>query len=128
MSWWSTAVGRQARLTRVFTEEDVAAYNALAGDDAPDGVVPEPLVAGLFSKLLGVDLPGSGTNYLKQRLSFASPARTGEPLTAVVEVRRVVPEKQLAYLETRCLTAEGDLVCDGQALVLARGVEPPPGR
>lgn len=37
-------------------------------------VVPEPLIAGLFSTLLGVRLPGPGTNYLKQELGFHGPA------------------------------------------------------
>lgn len=123
MTWWDSAVGRTHSERRVFGEGDVTAYNALVPDEAPPGLVPEPLVAGMFSKVLGVDLPGPGTNYLKQELRFVAPARTGEELTATVEVARVVPHKRLVYLATVCTAADGRVVADGRALVLAGGVD-----
>lgn len=116
--WWETALGRSASLTRTFTDADLTAYEALVDDDCPPGEVPEPLVAGLFSALLGVHLPGPGTNYLKQRLRPVSPARTGEALEATVEVTRVVPDKRLVYLATTCRGDGGRTVAEGEALVL----------
>lgn len=121
-------VGQTAVLTRVFTTEEVAEYRALSGDhglgfggaDAADATVPGPLVAGLFSCLLGTDLPGRGTNWLKQTLAYARPAPAGEPLTATVEITRLRPEKALVNLRTTCRTKDGDLICDGEALVLVR--------
>ena len=85
--------------------------------------MPEPLVAGLFSTVLGVYLPGAGTNYLKQELRFGTAPRTDEVLTAAVEVVRVVPHKRLVYLATTCTGGSGRLAAQGQALVLAAGVE-----
>lgn len=124
-TWWETALGRNHALTRTFATADLAAYDALAGDSAGREAVPEPLVAGLFSTLLGVHLPGPGTNYLKQVLRPVAAPRPDEPLEAVVEVVRVVPEKRLVYLTTTCRGEDGRLVAEGEALVLAGGVPAP---
>lgn len=122
MSWWVTAKGRSAELTRTFSTEDLAAYGVLARDAPPPGQVPEPLIAGLFSTLLGVHLPGAGTNYLKQSMSFPSQALVGELLHAVVEITSVQPEKRLVRLRTVCTGSNGRSICQGEALVLAPAV------
>lgn len=124
VSWWEQAIGRSAGLARTFTVEQIAAYDRLAGDDSPAGLVPEPLIAGLFSKLLGVDLPGPGTNYLKQQMEFHSAAAVGEELRALVQITAIRPEKRLVYLTTSCIGADDRVVCRGQALVLAAGIPP----
>lgn len=121
MTWWDDAVGRTHTITRVFDEGDLTAYEDLVGD-VPTGRVPEPLVAGLFSRILGVDLPGPGTNYLKQDLTFSASGRPGEVLTARVEVVKVVADKRLVYLATTCTGANGRVLAAGRALVLAGGV------
>lgn len=120
------AVGREASLTRSFTAEDVAVYRALSGDaglafgmDETDAV-PGPLLAGLFSCLLGTELPGRGTNWLKQSLAYPAAAAVGETVTATVRITRLRPEKALVNLETICTTAAGETVCVGEALVLVR--------
>jgi acyl dehydratase len=120
--WWDGAVGRTHIQSRVFSDGDLAAYEELVDDHVPEGTVPEPLVAGLFSTVLGVHLPGPGTNYLKQELQFGSTPRPDEVLTATVEVVRVVPHKRLVYLATTCSGGSGRLVAQGQALVLAAGI------
>lgn len=117
--------GDTARLTRCFTLEDRDRYRTLVADAADDGDsgrhrVPGPLIAGLFSYLLGTELPGRGTNYLKQRLHYPEPAHYGEDLTAEVKVVRLRPDKALVNLETRCTTSDGRVVCEGEALVLAK--------
>ena len=113
--------GDFAETTRSYAPADMADFAALAGGALPDHV-PEPLIAALFSYLLGVDLPGFGTNYLKQSLTFHAPAPLGQPLTARVEITRLRPEKDLVDLATTCRLADGTLICDGRALVLARDV------
>jgi acyl dehydratase len=77
----------------------------------------------LFSYLLGTRLPGRGTNYLKQRLTFPAPAYPGEEITAAVEVIRLRPEKELVNVRTTCTNRVQETVCEGEALVLARDVE-----
>lgn len=114
--------GQFAETRRTFTRDDVDALVRLTG--APDSgeAVPEALINGMFSYLLGVDLPGQGTNYLKQETEFLAPAPLGEALTARVEITRLRPDKHLVDLATTCRTGNGDLVARGRALVLAKDV------
>jgi hypothetical protein len=112
-------VGDRAAITRTFATADAADFAALAGlPGDPPASVPEPLIAALFSYLLGVELPGPGTNYLKQEMTFAAAAPWGEPLTAWVEVTRLRPDKHLVDLATTCTRADGSVLCRGRALVL----------
>lgn len=115
-------VGDFAETTRTYTADHQIGFAELTGIDDAGGSVPEPLIAALFSYLLGVKLPGSGTNYLKQSMDFLAAAPFGEPLTARVEITRLRTEKHLVDLATTCRRADGTLVCKGRALVLARDV------
>ncbi|QDG75880.1 phosphate acetyltransferase [Labrenzia sp. PHM005] len=116
-------VGQRDEIKRSYTQSDMQDFAALAGPDAstPDAV-PGPLIGGLFSYLLGVKLPGRGTNYLKQSLEFLQPAPVGEELTASVTITRLRPEKHLVDLETICETPDGTRICQGRALVYVEDV------
>lgn len=120
-------VGERASLARAFSRGDIEDYAELTGDVgalAGDPIaVPGPLLAGLFSQLLGTTLPGRGTNYLKQQLSFHEPVCVGEEVTAAVEITRIRLEKALIDLATTCAAADGRVLCSDRALVLARDVE-----
>ncbi len=126
------AVGQQARASRTFTLDDITAYRTLSGDttlhfgatdSTKQDTVPGPLLSGMFSDLLGTKLPGPGTNWLKQSLSFPNAATVGEVVTAVVEIIRLRPEKALINLRTTCVTTTGTVVCKGEALVLVKDLE-----
>jgi 3-hydroxybutyryl-CoA dehydratase len=73
----------------------------------------------MISRLLGIELPGRGTNWMKQELTFYAAAKLGEPITASVEIVRLRPDKDLVNLRTTC-TVGGRLICEGEALVMAR--------
>jgi pimeloyl-[acyl-carrier protein] methyl ester esterase len=118
-------VGDSKAVTRRFDTADIADYADLAGLPEVPATVPEPLVAGLVSRLLGVDLPGRGTNYLKQEMCFHAPARADVPLTATVTVTKLRPEKNLADLATACRDESGKLIASGRALVSVRDVADP---
>jgi acyl dehydratase len=125
-------LGQRAQTHRAFTAVDLAEYADLTGDTNPvftdahyarklglDGpLIPGGLLGGLFSYLLGTVVPGRGTNYLKQRLHFSSPAYIDQSLTASVEIIRIRPDKQLVNLSTVCTDAVDNVVCCGEALVL----------
>jgi 3-hydroxybutyryl-CoA dehydratase len=117
-------VGDSASLTRRYQAEDIVAFASLAGV-APETIrhVPEPLIGALFSYLLGVELPGRGTNYLKQELAFAAPVPLDAEVTAVVTITRLRPDKHLCDLATTLNDAEGRTLATGRALVLVKDVD-----
>lgn len=122
-------VGMTATCTRIYTEEDRLLYLQLTGDSesaagSKKHRLPEPLIGSLFSFLLGTELPGFGTNYLKQRMNFSGSGFYGEELTATVVITRLRPDKNLVNLETRCTNSRGETICRGEALVLAKDVAP----
>jgi acyl dehydratase len=123
MSHKGMRVGDHAEVRRSYTTDDIAVFHALAGDHGPaPSSVPEPLIGALFSYLLGVELPGFGTNYLKQELQFEQPAPIDIPLIARVEITRLRPDKHLVDLATTCRDEAGVIYCRGRALVLAKDV------
>jgi len=125
-------MGQLATTERLFSDMDLAEYAGLTGDRNPlysddtyarraglqGPMIPGGLLGGLFSYLLGTELPGRGTNWLKQRLVFLQPVYPGEQITAQVEITHLRPEKALVNLQTLCLSPAGQIICTGEALVL----------
>ncbi len=114
-------VGQSASISRSYSRADLEGFAELSGSGVPE-TIPEPLIAALFSYLLGVELPGPGTNYLKQQLSFLAPAAVETELTAKVEITRLRPDKHLVDLWATCIDANDVLICEGRSLVKARDV------
>ena len=112
--------GQSASLERRFSSEDIYDWNQLCQLDGGWQGVPEPLIAGLFSCLLGKDLPGNGTIYLEQDMTFHNTANADENLRATVTVSRLRRNRTLVNLITQCTGRDNRLICDGEALVLFR--------
>lgn len=122
-------VGMSAVGARSYTPADVSDYVALVRDfrprfagSAPE--VPAALLGGLISKLLGIDLPGRGTGWLKQRYVFHEDVVAPAEVEARVSITRIRPEKHLVDLET-VVTLGGRPVVTGEAMVLTADVEEP---
>lgn len=128
-AWWEDVVGRRATTSSTFTIADLHRYAELV--DAPEvptdtGSVPTPLAAGMVSRLLGVDLPGPGTNWLRLAVRWHHPVPIDRRLRATVTVTRARPRKRLVDLATHWVTDDGTRLGTGDVLVLARGI-PAPG-
>ena len=89
----------------------------------PQAIVPPPLLGGVVSCLLGVELPGPGTNWLKQEYRFPGAVAVGEEVRTSVEIVRLRPDKALVNLVDVATTARG-IVMEGDTLVLAADVAP----
>jgi acyl dehydratase len=81
------------------------------------------MLGGMISNLLGTQLPGRGTMWLKQRYGFPAPANVGEAITARVKITRMRPEKDLVYLSVSCRNPQGEVVCRGETLVFVADLE-----
>lgn len=130
--------GDRASTERLFSQADVAEFARLSGDDNPihldtgaalaagfDGpIVHGALVIGLFSRLLGTRLPGSGTIYLGQEIRFLRAVYPDIMVTAHVEVVAIREDKPVVTLRTWA-EASGQTVVEGTATVLVRRLAPP---
>lgn len=76
------------------------------------------LTAGLISAVIGEQLPGHGTIYLKQSLSFMAPVRPNDHVVATVTVLDINHAKRRVTLDCAC-TVGDTVVLKGEALVLA---------
>lgn len=125
-------VGDTASFQKTISEADVYMYAGVTGDMNPAHINHEAmkdtkfggrivhgmLSAGLVSAVLGMQLPGPGTIYLSQQLSFKAPVKMGETIKAVAEVVEKL-EKGRVRLKTTCYNQDGVEVLDGEALVIA---------
>ncbi|MEM5470352.1 phosphate acetyltransferase [Hoeflea sp. AS60] len=114
-------VGQSSEVRRSYSGADLQGFAMLSGTGVP-ATIPEPLIAAMFSYLLGVKLPGRGTNYLKQELNFLAKAMPDTELTARVEITRLRADKHLVDLWATCIDADGVLICEGRSLVKAKDV------
>jgi phosphate butyryltransferase len=129
--WDTLEVGAEAQVERLCREEDLFVFanasgnlNALHlpdrdgdGDGRPEGVAPGMWVASLISAVLGNLLPGPGTVYRSQSLSFVGRAAPGDQLVAKVRLVEKLPERALR-LET-WVDGPGGRVVEGEAVVVA---------
>jgi 3-hydroxybutyryl-CoA dehydratase len=124
-------VGDAAEFTKTISETDVYLYAGVTGDLNPahlneayakntffkTRIAHGMLTAGLISAILGTQLPGPGTIYIRQELSFMAPVFFGDTITARAEVVEVNTEKNRLRFKTTCRNQEGKIVLDGEALV-----------
>ena len=125
------SVGMSATYARTVTETDLVLFAGVSGDSNPihmnalyaaktrfgGRIVHGMLSAGYLSALLGSKLPGPGTIYLRQNLSFRHPVRIGDTVEAEITITDIVPEKARVSLKTVCRVGD-TVVIEGDALVL----------
>jgi 3-hydroxybutyryl-CoA dehydratase len=122
-------VGDSAQISKKITGTDIADFARVTGDFNPvhldqayaekttfKGRIAHGLLSvGFLSSILGNILPGHGTIYLSQEVTFLAPVRIGDTITAKVEVMELIPEKNRVKFRTTCINQEGNIVVDGTA-------------
>src|SRR3546814_3135908 len=73
----------------------------------------------LISAVLGTELPGPGTIYLNQSLSFHKPVGLGDTVTVGVTVKSKHAENKRVLLDCQCVNQAGETVITGVAEVIA---------
>ncbi|MFZ1037689.1 MAG: MaoC family dehydratase [Smithella sp.] len=124
-------VGDTAEFAKTITETDIYLYAGITGDFNPAHVnevyanntffktriAHGMLTAGLISAVIANQLPGPGTIYLKQDLSFLAPVHIGDTITGRVEIMELIPEKNRVRLKTTCSNQDGVIIISGEGLV-----------
>jgi 3-hydroxybutyryl-CoA dehydratase len=125
------SVGMTARYRRTVTEADLVLFAGVTGDSNPvhmdetyarttrfkGRIAHGMLSASFLSTAIASKLPGPGTIYLSQNLSFLAPVRIGDTVEAVVTVVDILREKARVALKTICRVGD-KVVIDGEALVM----------
>jgi len=127
----SLNLGDKASLCKAFSEEEVFQFANISTDRNPlhldseygeasifgQRIVHGMLVASLFSGLIGMTLPGEGSIYLGQNLTFKAPVAIDEKVTASVEIINIREDKAIVTIRTICTNSKGMVVIDGEAVV-----------
>ena len=125
------SVGMTDVYERVVTAADVRMFAEASGDHNPvhldeefaratrfnGRIVHGMLSASFISTAIAAKLPGPGTIYLTQNLSFRAPVRIGDTVEARVTITDIIREKGRVLLSTVCRVGE-TVVIDGNAMVL----------
>jgi phosphotransacetylase len=126
-------VGDSAEITRQLKHCDIELFAVMSGDVNPAHVDEEYAKSDIFheviahgmwggaliSAVLGTELPGPGTIYLNQSLSFRKPVGLGDTVTVKVTVIEKTEEKKRLLLDCECINQDGKTVIKGQAEVIA---------
>ncbi|MFC3041828.1 hypothetical protein ACFOGI_16455 [Virgibacillus xinjiangensis] len=123
--------GQTARLSRMFTEEDVRRcseltqdYNPVYDQDAQvwagrysKAPVPGLLTEGLITQVISDRLPGVPCILVQKDLVFYSPVHVGEDITAELVVIDINEERNWVTQKVTCLNPDGVEVIKGQVVV-----------
>ncbi|MEX2475952.1 MaoC/PaaZ C-terminal domain-containing protein [Marinobacter sp.] len=124
--------GDTATFTRTLTEDDLVLFAAVSGDVNPvhldsefaaDSMFKERIAHGmwsgsLISAALATVMPGPGTIYLEQSLSFKRPVKLDDTLTVELTVIRKEPKNRVAF-QCEVHNQNQEQVVSGEAKVIA---------
>ena len=127
------AIGDSASMARVLGQRDIELFALASGDVNPAHLDPEfaatdmfhHVIAhglwggGLISAVLGTQMPGPGTIYLDQSLTFKRPVALGDTITATVTVTEKAATRRRVTFDCRCTNQAGEDVITGIAHVIA---------
>jgi acyl dehydratase len=121
-------VGQRARRTQTVTAREVELYAQITGDRNPlhfDAdfaaktrfgrlVAQGGIASGMLNALVAMDLPGPGTVFLSQTLTYKAPTYLGDTLTAEIEVLSVKPDKPVCQLKATITNQDGTVLLEGE--------------
>ena len=127
--------GDEYKFERHISAEDVKKFAEIVGDLNPihldvefaersffkKRIVHGAFLAGLISKVLGMDFPGQGTVYISQNSTFKRPVYVDTTVSVQIKVMQVLAEKRRLILDTNILNSDGDVCLAGSATIWLPG-------
>lgn len=124
-------IGSKYSIKEKITEEKVLAFAGISGDLNPihinDNYAQNTILkkrichgmypASLISKVIGMYLPGPGTIYISQTLEFKKPIYLDDEIEVIVEVEKILKEKNRFQLITKVWNQKKECVLNGIAIV-----------
>ena len=123
--------GDQFKWEKYISAEDVKRFAEVVGDLNPihldsefaeksffkKRIVHGAFLAGLISKVLGMDFPGQGTVYISQNSIFKRPVYVDTTVRIEIKITQVLAEKRRLVLDTNILNSEGENCLVGSATI-----------
>jgi 3-hydroxybutyryl-CoA dehydratase len=81
------------------------------------------LLSSFISATLANQMPGEGTIYLKQGLSFKKPAYIGDTITTELEIISIDTERNSMTISTICRNQNGEVLISGEAVVMVSALD-----
>jgi acyl dehydratase len=121
-------VGQRARRTQTVTAREVELYAQITGDRNPlhfDAdfaartrfgrlVAQGGIASGMLNALVAMDMPGPGTVFLSQSLTYKAPTYLGDTLTAEIEVVSLKADKPVCQLRATIVNQEATVLLEGE--------------
>lgn len=126
------SVGDSATVSHLVSERDLILFASVSGDVNPvhldeefaaatpfKGRIAHGMLSGaLISAAIACELPGPGSIYIGQEMSFLRPVRLGDEIRIELEILEKLPKNRVR-IATRVLNQEGKKTVDGVATVMA---------
>jgi len=123
--------GDEHKFERFISADDVKRFAEVVGDLNPihldvefaeksffkNRIVHGAFLAGLISKVLGMDFPGQGTVYISQNSTFKRPVYVGTTVLVQVRVTQVLMDERRLVLDTNIYNQESKACLIGSAIV-----------
>lgn len=127
------SIGQTATYGKTLTERDIVLFAEVSGDVNPVHLDAEFAAGTMFkeriahgmwtgalvSAALALELPGPGTIYLGQNLSFRAPVKLGDAITVTLTVTDKKPERKAVTINCEVANQHGKTVAKGTAEVMA---------
>lgn len=127
------SIGQTASYAKTLSERDIALFAEVSGDVNPVHLDADFAATTLFGERIGhgmwtgalisaalaIELPGPGTIYLGQNLSFRAPVKIGDTITVTLEVTDKRDDKKWVTLSCKAKNQHGKTVASGEAQVIA---------
>ena len=128
---FSYNLGDEYKFERYISADDVERFAEVVGDSNPihldaefaeksffkKRIVHGAFLAGLISKVLGMDFPGQGTVYISQNSTFKRPIFVDTTVLVEVKVTQVLADERRLVLDTNIFNSEGKVCLTGSATV-----------
>lgn len=128
---FSYQLGENFSFERHISADDVKQFAKVVGDLNPihldeefaeksffkKRIVHGAFLAGLISKILGMDFPGQGTVYISQNSVFKRPVYVDTTVKVEVKVAEVITAKRRLILDTTVLNENNEICMTGSATV-----------
>ncbi|NFG60634.1 MaoC family dehydratase [Clostridium sp. CMCC3677] len=124
-------INQSKSVSKTITEYDVYNFAGICGDFNPihidkekakesifkDRIAHGMLISSFISTILGMYLPGPGTIYLSQKLTFKRPVYIGDTITATATIIEIKNDEKIAKLSTKITNQKQMVILDGEAIV-----------